>query len=127
METLNNNVEKKEEIKPIVAEGLKQEILNNPSPEERLEKQTATTEKVGFIKRQLNKIAEKKAEKALEKGELRIQLNPKMKAMFAQLEQTNPEKAHRLQIALGKWEYVKWDENKKDFVDSGTYTEFVNK
>jgi len=127
METLNNNVEKKEEIKPIVAEGLKQEILNNPSPEERLEKQTATTEKVGFIKRQLNKIAEKKAEKALEKGELRIQLNPKMKAMFAQLEQTNPEKAHKLQIALGKWEYVKWDENKKDFVDSGTYTEFVNK
>jgi len=124
---INNKDTTKEVIKPTVDAGLKEEIKNNPTPEEKLAKEEKTTEKVGFLKRQLNKIAEKREEKNLIKGEVRIQTNPKIKAMFEELQKANPEKAHKLQIALGKYEYVHWNEKKQDYEDTGRYTEFVNK
>jgi len=128
MEQKINNIDTtKEVIKPTVDAGLKEEIKNNPTPEEKLAKEEKTTEKVGFLKRQLNKIAEKREEKNLIKGEVRIQTNPKIKAMFEELQKANPEKAHKLQIALGKYEYVHWNEKKQDYEDTGRYTEFVNK
>jgi len=128
MEQKINNIDTtKEVIKPTVDAGLKEEIKNNPTHEEKLAKEEKTTEKVGFLKRQLNKIAEKREEKNLIKGEVRIQTNPKIKAMFEELQKANPEKAHKLQIALGKYEYVHWNEKKQDYEDTGRYTEFVNK
>jgi hypothetical protein len=141
-----NNVETKE-IKPKVDEALTKNI-----PEETgVEKTTSEKEKEKYIKgtftrqkertvrgriqkffekkiqplveaKPFSKLSEKEKEKLMLKGNLQINLNPAVKAEFDKLKISNPEKAEKFQVAMGRFQYAKWDKEKEDFVDTAGYT-----
>ena len=66
-------------------------------------------------------------EKFMKKGETRMETNPNLKKMYEEVKGKDPERAEKLKTAFGKYDYAKWDDGKKDYVDAGRYTESVNK
>ena len=113
-------------VKPVIEEGLKDELLKNTSQKETLEtsqiKKEENLQKIGAVRKFIDRVLGKDMEKIMKKSELRMEGNPQLKAMFNETQKTDPERANKLKIAFGKFEYAKWDPKKNDYVDAGTYS-----
>jgi len=127
-EKLKINGEGTTEIKP--ENEIKRPVFDMPT-EEKSDVSTKTKEedikKINSTKERILKFFGNSPEKFMKKGEARMETNPKIKAMYNEVEKTDPERAQKLKMALGRYEYSKWDTVKNDYVDAGRYTESVNK
>ena len=55
----------------------------------------------------------------LKRGEERKNGNPSLNAEYKRLLESDPERAQKFLTALGKYEYLTWDEKEQDYKDIG--------
>lgn len=114
--------------KVVVEKGVGEELEKFTPPEEVLAKEEKKKSLINAAKEKINAIlAGGTPEKFLQKGLARLTENPRLNELVEKTEKEHPERKNKLLMALGRWQYSKWDEKKQDYVDAGVYTDYVNK
>ncbi len=133
MENIETRVKNPEVKKDVVSPDFKNDLANNMPTEEILDKNLSielnaakTEEQKKGLMQKIKSIFAQSEDKLLKKAEERLSSNPMLKAGMEELEKTDPVKAEKWKLALGKWMYPQWDEKTQNYVDKGKYTEVQN-
>jgi len=132
VDVLEKNIAVAENVE--IGEGVKESLQKFASPDEVLAKEASKQEKkereagmISKLRAKIQTMAGRAPEQLIAKGKDRLEKNPRLQAGFNEEVAKYPDRKEKLLKALGKWQYSKWDEKKQDYIDSGVYTDYVNK